>query len=289
MLYAITDDGKRIRPEPNLQALCPGCRAPVIAKCGEVNIWHWSHVSGKECDPWYEPETAWHLKWKEQFEEQCREVVIGPHRADVQTTRTFTSTPYVIELQHSPIDVAEIQEREDFYGKMLWLLDGAGFKDHCEIGKENGSSGGAIIHAPFRWKWQRKSWRGRTRPLYLDFGDCLWQLLDIDSAGKGTVRHWTYHEFLADFAESVGNGLPIRWRETDSGGMTYRFGLGHVLIYKDKKGNGYKLAVYHQGTTKPDFRPGVYGTIGDARRRCEPHMGVLMKQSGKFLKEPRGE
>ena len=152
-------------------------------------------------------------------------------------------TSCVIELQHSPIDVTEIREREDFYGYMVWILDGNSFKEHFEIGKEEGFRGGSVIHAPFRWKWQRKSWRASKYPLYVDFGDCLWQLLHIDSTGIGTVQYFTYHEFLARFAESVGNDLPIRWRETDSGSMTYRFGLGHVLIYKDKRGSGYKLAV----------------------------------------------
>jgi len=26
-------------------ALCPCCNKPVIAKCGEIKIWHWAHVS----------------------------------------------------------------------------------------------------------------------------------------------------------------------------------------------------------------------------------------------------
>lgn len=48
MIYAITEEGKRIGPEPSQHAFCPGCRAPVISKCGDINVWHWAHVTGKE-------------------------------------------------------------------------------------------------------------------------------------------------------------------------------------------------------------------------------------------------
>jgi hypothetical protein len=139
MTYAIGQNGGRIKPAHHLQASCPGCGSPVIAKCGKVYVDHWAHVSNKECDPWYEPETSWHIGWKDQFEEQCREVVIGEHRADIRATRKIMSVPCVIELQHSPSDVEEIIERERFYDRMIWLLDGEGFSDHFEFGPEKRS------------------------------------------------------------------------------------------------------------------------------------------------------
>ena len=282
MLYAISTSGDRIRPQPGWRAKCPGCSGPVIAKCGELNASHWAHVSGVDCDRWYEPETQWHLKWKDQFKEQRREVVVGPHRADILTTVRETNAPCVIELQHSPIDVDEIRERELFYPDLYWILDGATFRDHCEIGKKVGLDGLSGVTASFRWRWPRKSWCYRNRPLYLDFGDCLWELLRIDDSGLGTVRYWTYHAFLAQFTESIGDGLPIHWRRLAGGSLRYRFGLGDVLIYKNKNSPGYKLAVYHNGAPI-NFRDGCYRTIEEAQRKCEPHMGTLMRQSGKYV------
>jgi hypothetical protein len=61
--------------------------------------------------------TAWHLGWQERFPEHMREVTIGPHRADVKTSKC------VIEFQHSPISVEDIQAREAFYGNMVWVFD----------------------------------------------------------------------------------------------------------------------------------------------------------------------
>jgi len=49
MLYAIDENGAAIRAQPNLAAKCKTCGSPVIAKCGEIKIWHWSHVSGADC------------------------------------------------------------------------------------------------------------------------------------------------------------------------------------------------------------------------------------------------
>src|ERR1035437_4900517 len=209
MIYAVTEAGRRICAEPNQHALCPGCRAPVLSKCGAINVWHWAHASGKECDPWYEPETQWHINWKMQFEESCREVVMGEHRADIFALDKYSTFPYVVELQHSPLEFTEIVERERFYGLMVWIVDGLGFKNHFEFGCEIKTNGGATVEAPFRRKWFRKSWAGSSKALYLDLGDCLWLVTGMNADGTGTVRSLTYHEFLAGFAESIGSNMPM--------------------------------------------------------------------------------
>ena len=186
MLYASTEEGKRIGPERNQHALCPGCRASVISKCGNINIWHWAHVSGQECDPWYEAETRWHINWKMQFEESCREVVMGTRRADIRATRKIMSVPYVIELQHSPIEFAEIIEREDFYGRMVWLLDGNGFKDHFEFGRAKKANGGATIIAPSHAGAPDRALRLRPEPPFFDRRNA--QLFDRRNAAGAESR-----------------------------------------------------------------------------------------------------
>jgi competence protein CoiA len=51
MLYAIdAKTQQKISPEPRLKAICSYCESPVIAKCGNINIWHWAHKSLKDCD-----------------------------------------------------------------------------------------------------------------------------------------------------------------------------------------------------------------------------------------------
>lgn len=116
MQYANVD-GKRSKPPPGAKGTCTGCGAPVLAKCGTIKVHHWAHVA-KDCDPWYEPMTEWHRTWQERFPPDWREVTIGPHRADVCTPGGL-----VLEFQHSPIGFEEIEERENFYGNMLWVFD----------------------------------------------------------------------------------------------------------------------------------------------------------------------
>jgi len=146
MMYAIKD-GERITAEPGLHAHCPLCGGDVIAKCGSIKIWHWSHIKA-DCDPWTEPETAWHRAWKELFPPHCREVAIGNHRADV-----MTDSGVVIEFQHSTISAETIKEREDFYGeKMIWVVDATNFDLD-------------LFNNKMRWYHPRKSWTLSNQPI----------------------------------------------------------------------------------------------------------------------------
>lgn len=74
-------------------------------------------------------ESKWHKEWKLAFPVEQREQTFlnhmegFHHRADV-----FTTCGTAIEFQHSPISVAELRQREAFYPKMIWVLDGKMFK-----------------------------------------------------------------------------------------------------------------------------------------------------------------
>lgn len=123
MKYARTLHGEKEIPTPGVVGRCPVCDAEVRAKCGEVIPPYWSHISSKDCDPWSEGETDWHMQSKNQFIRKYQEVTMGPHRADVCLPGGF-----VIEFQHSPITVYEVHEREDFYKNMIWVVDARGFQ-----------------------------------------------------------------------------------------------------------------------------------------------------------------
>jgi competence protein CoiA len=132
MQYALVDS-VRYEAFKGGRARCPVCNADVIAKCGPRIIHHWAHAQNKNCDPWWENETAWHRNWKNLFPRECREVShVAPngeiHRADVKT-----STGIVIEFQHSAIADGERYSRELFYENLVWVIDGSGFKKNFEI------------------------------------------------------------------------------------------------------------------------------------------------------------
>jgi competence CoiA-like predicted nuclease len=160
MMYAKSPNGANVEAEPGGRAVCPGCGKAVLAKCGEIKIWHWAHDSGVECDPWWECETEWHRSWKMLVKEEYREVVIGGHRADIAIPGPFQSR-IVIELQHSSVSPQMIREREEFYRNMVWLFDAKPFFDNFEL-RNRGK------FYSFRWKHPRQSMWSITKRLYLD-------------------------------------------------------------------------------------------------------------------------
>jgi competence protein CoiA len=105
----------------------------MVSKCGTRVIHHWAHAQKKSCDPWWENETAWHRKWKNEFPSEWREVVHfaedgEKHIADVKTSKGIT-----IEFQHSPMTDLERISREEFYRNLVWVIDGSFFKDRFFI------------------------------------------------------------------------------------------------------------------------------------------------------------
>lgn len=123
MMIALNQSGERIYAEPEANGICPVCSTELVPKCGEINAWHWAHKSLKECDTWSEPEGEWHYGWKMLAGLENTEIVIEKdgqiHRVDIKTSRGL-----VIEVQHSPLSPKEVREREEFYGNMVWIIDG---------------------------------------------------------------------------------------------------------------------------------------------------------------------
>lgn len=127
MQYAIVE-GQRREAFAGGKGVCPICAANTIAKCGPRVLHHWAHSRIRDCDPWWENETPWHRQWKNLFPEDSREVnhVASDgeiHRADVKTP-----TGIVLEIQHSSMTDEERISREQFYGNLIWIIDGSQFK-----------------------------------------------------------------------------------------------------------------------------------------------------------------
>lgn len=138
MKFALVN-GKRV--EANISgdiALCPFCEKPVRAYCGPIKVHHWKHVELELCDSWFEPETDWHRKWKNFFDHESQEVIKRDpitnekHIADVYLPRL----DLVIEFQHSSIALNELKAREDFYKKMIWVVDAEPHLDNIKL-REN--------------------------------------------------------------------------------------------------------------------------------------------------------
>jgi len=169
---------------------CPLCGRTVLAKCGEIVQWHWAHESAIDCDPWSEPESPWHYTWKNRFPRECQEIIVGQHRADVISERGW-----ILEFQHCPLSVAEIREREQFYGtKLIWIADGkdCGKNFHFRKTQKHGPELTNRVPVTFRWKWPRKTWATARRPVFVDLdGELLlrirWMSLSTPCGGWGIL------------------------------------------------------------------------------------------------------
>ncbi|WP_090473655.1 competence protein CoiA [Mucilaginibacter sp. OK268] len=124
--------GAGFRPERR----CPGCGTKLIAKCGSVKIHHWAHQRRIDCDPWWEPMTQWHIDWQNKFPAAWREVIFRDeesgefHRADINTPQGLT-----IEFQHSPLSNEELESRNSFYKKIIWVVNAQRFKEQFTFEK----------------------------------------------------------------------------------------------------------------------------------------------------------
>lgn len=212
MKYSLVD-GKRAEPEPKLIGECPSCGAVMIARCGKIKVWHWAHKGKRSCDAWWENETEWHREWKNRFPESWQETVLRDastgekHIADVRTGDGF-----VIEFQYSHINYEEQEARENFYRRMVWVLNGARRKsDYKRFSK--GFRGflstrqRGIFFVSFPDECFPLAWIDRTVPVFFDFEDAeevdpqiaknaVWGLLPGRQQGKAIALIVSKEDFV---------------------------------------------------------------------------------------------
>ncbi len=185
MIWA-TKNNKRILSKPKQKAFCPLCKGKVISKCGSINIWHWAHKSNFECDSFGEPESRWHLDWKNKFPKECQEFIIGKHRADIRTKDRL-----IIELQNSSLSSEEIQEREMYYKKMIWILNGNTIARNI-----------TYFTRAYKWKWFPKSWFSSQKKVFVDRGEgILFLLNNVDD--EGTFKMFSKDAFIINHGGKI--------------------------------------------------------------------------------------
>ena len=182
MLYAI-NNGSKILPEKHLKGHCPDCGDSVIAKCGEVNQWHWAHVVNAECKN-NKPETMWHKEWKLNFPQECVEEKIKNHRADVFINGV------AIEFQASTIARPDIVSRNEVFKKVFWVIKA---EDKHLFFRE------VIKKTKFyscKWKWRKTSFDetlSKDTRIFLDVGD---DFLFLIKNKKLDALKFFYGEFI---------------------------------------------------------------------------------------------
>jgi len=209
MKYAVLN-GERIEPQKGIKdAICPICGEIVVPKCGQIKIHHWAHQSTINCDPWWESETEWHRKWKDNFSKECQEVIMHDkktgekHVADIKT-----QSGIVIEFQHSPMNIKEQSSREQFYKNMVWVVDARKYYDkfkqninlleHCKSNKNYFYIKIDSFESQKNCFPQR--WLESSVPVIFDFGIND----DIEDNDYNKQKKWLWCVFPEKFNKNLG-------------------------------------------------------------------------------------
>lgn len=208
MKYAVVNE-QRQEAKPSLAGTCPSCGQAMVAKCGMINIWHWAHSGRRMCDQWWENETEWHRQWKGQFPHDWQERIHlanggEKHIADVKTIKDW-----VIEFQHSHLHPEERKARNNFYEKLVWVVDGTRrkkdkqkfFDSLSEVTQVNNSQ--SPVRRIFKFLTDEcalyRDWSDCPGPVFFDFGkddQMLWCLLPRMTDGKTYVLEFWRNGFI---------------------------------------------------------------------------------------------
>ena len=192
MKYALIS-GQRQEAQRKLAGECPACGGPMVSKCGEINIWHWAHRGKRACDHWWENETEWHRAWKGQFPADWQEVVQHSSSGEKHIADVKTDQGWIIEFQHSRLEPEERRARNNFYEKLVWVVNGVRRKkDRSQF--FDAFKKGIPVEASERDRTVSladcallQEWFNDRAPVFFDFGEesRLWLLLP-----KGHLVGW---------------------------------------------------------------------------------------------------
>lgn len=179
--YALVDGVKTdiLGATKGVPGICPLCGEELRPRQGEQRGWHWYHKNGRKCDDWYEPKGEWHKWWQDKFNAEQQEVPIRKeidgkekkHIADVLTDENV-----VIEFQYSHLSDAQIKEREEFYGNMVWVVNGTRLEADKRYGdliavdeRFNSADGGLDRYATYDDAIIHKTWWKSSKLVFWDF------------------------------------------------------------------------------------------------------------------------
>lgn len=158
MQFAIDQYGNKIKPLPKSIGKCQECNGTIIAKCGLIKIWHWSHAINDNCDYANKSETLWHLAWKSLFRDEHTEIKLESGKiADVKLFNNI-----IVEFQNSRLSAEKINEYEIARPNMIWVFNGDVFCENLSISKINNNA------YKFTWKWHPSTLKHCTHPIFLD-------------------------------------------------------------------------------------------------------------------------
>ncbi len=205
---------QRQEAQPRLSGECRGCGKPMVARCGEVRVWHWAHKGGVSCDPWWENETEWHRAWKNQFPADWQEIVHHAGDGQCHIADVKTGDGWVIEFQRSHIEPEERRSRQTFYQSLIWVVDGT--RRRSDVAQFSRAWGKGESRDPFSSKRRISSpegallrdWAGSRAHVFFDFGDkrALWWLFPESDDNRAYIQHISREQLVRIHLQTCTHG-----------------------------------------------------------------------------------
>jgi hypothetical protein len=148
---------------------------------------HFAHRHGVICDSWYEPESDWHINWKNTVPINQREVTVikkdgTRHIVDIQTPKLKIA----VELQYSSLSPSDRDERISFYKKIIFLIHGSQLRTAKNIEIELLQTGCSASLSATPEPWITKP--PFNFPLFFDFcNDTLLHVKSMDRTNGSTT------------------------------------------------------------------------------------------------------
>lgn len=248
MRFALVN-GKRQEAQKGLSGTCPGCNQLMVAKCGPIKANHWAHHGEFICDPWKENETEWHRGWKANFPDDWQEVRHLSETGVLHIADVKTDLDFVLEFQHSHLDHEERKTRQDFYKKLIWVIDAKKRKKDQEK-FFNLLNKGALFKQGLpmlilKGKLEKcaliRDWAGSPAPIFFDFGDesTLWYLLPQSSINMAYVVKFSKEYFITLHRDGLK--------------MSQELGFWFNELSKLISGNNFNPLVQVQSIQRPQF------------------------------------
>lgn len=177
---------------------CKACDSKLIARKGDIKIHHYAHAKDSNCLIKHDGDnkTAWHILWqniaKPEYLEKFMKTETEKHIADV-----VNEDKLVIEIQHSNISWEDIEARENFYGNMIWILDGTGgLKRDCTYFITANNYGIIQIRTI-------KFWDNINKKAFIDTGLNMFEIIKKIDKNLYIFKQVEYTDFLQLYILSI--------------------------------------------------------------------------------------
>jgi competence CoiA-like predicted nuclease len=225
MKYALIN-GKKTEATKGARGFCRSCGEIMIARCGDKRVDHWAHKAHHKCDSWWEKETEWHRNWKENFPDEWQEIIHKAPDGEKHIADVKTKEGCVLEFQHSYFNNEERSSRNDFYKKLIWVVDGVRRKtDEPKFQKMIDENSTVIRRKPLLCRVESdkkckllKEWHTNKSHVFFDFQkpEVIWFLFSSKPTGVAYLTRFSRAEFIElhrnnKYGEMVRNWMkPIR-------------------------------------------------------------------------------